>query len=249
MRWGFLVVVASLLVVGAAGCGDGSTSIVASEPCSVTTIPDTVGGPPPCPPETSAEAVACAGLPAGTPATPAGGWIGDGAVPGFPHIETRQVAAVWDLDGAVRDAGFDPTTAARRSEVTEFCDPDAAVILESRLEGLVLDLPGGTLSVELSQLVAALDVGQLATDTGPVTLDDGSQLMRSDLFADHSLRTVWFVTPTGLLAKVRAEGHNAPSVSGWPTTMPVAPTSSPPEPAPLDLDQMEAIARDLVAAN
>ncbi len=69
------------------------------------------------------------------------------------------------------------------------------------------------------------------------SLDDRSELATAS-YSDGLALRAWVASPEGRLTRVVAFGANAPTFSGFPTTIPPQPTSDPPTPVPMTLDQV-----------
>lgn len=184
------------------------------------------------------------------PPMPTGGWLDGEVVASYVEgeIEWIEEAPVDEAPGleGVDVPAVDAILASGR--VVTYCSPDGRGRVDARSDFWVMQLAdGGVIEIESLQMVEPVDTFNLATNDPPIDLADGGQMIRSDLFPEGSLRTVWLVEPDGLMVKVRAKGENAPRVAGWPTTIPPLPDTGDPSEAPLGLDQLQQIAENLLA--
>ena len=248
------------LALAATACGtivldssDGETSITTTEappPCvPPTTVPgETASLPDPdaCDLTVATSTSMCDEAPLVKPTV-------DFWIDGEANLDFEQTSEVvaddvdFDWLDRVPTGGLVVAATETRSVRWIYCSPDGTSRAEGRLEHATFELGDGrALEVDVRQLVEPVDSFDMATDSDPIVLEEGGQIIRSDLFGDGSLRTVWLVRPDGLMAKVRALGIHAPNVSGWPTTLVDPPGPNQPGEAPLSLDELETIARAIV---
>ena len=179
------------------------------------------------------------GLCIGAPAErPDGGWLSDDGT--MPALEGQGIRGTDGLD-AVIDLVPDAFEVTRAEELAVSASCTIQRVLEAT------DRNGGSLFIEQRQLE---DTGTLFNVplSGRQRRDehtDGSVLVTDDFEGDGNRLTALLVTDTGGWTLVVARGANGPNLSGWPTTM--VPTSAvgEPEPAPLTLEEVVELAREI----
>jgi hypothetical protein len=143
-------------------------------------------------------------------------------------------------------AGLAPAaTTFSVSTVREFATPTCVVDRE-----VVLRDPAGDLAfVRVLQLARPLNAGSfplLGESLARVDRPDGSVLV-SNHVADSSAVEAVSVAADGLLVDVQVRSASGPDTSGFPTTMPPAPSSAPPGPAPITEAGATTLAGDVTS--